>query len=123
MNFKLPSGADPLFGWTEEKTQAYIVDRPLKAGDQMLIVNQQAGLEEYVLATVLNADSGKQHRIVLDQAAAYGGASFYRTGKNCFAPRGKSRMIPPVEEVLAEIAKSPNKRWVMSNRHYGQGPT
>jgi hypothetical protein len=82
-DLKLTAGKDPYFGWTREK---YIIERPPQAGDTMLIVNTQAGFEEYVLATVENPDSGKQHRVILGQAAAWGGASFYRSGRTATHP-------------------------------------
>lgn len=118
-DLKLPTGADPFFGWTPEKTKQYIDERPLKVGDKMLILNQQAGFEEYVLAKVVEPASGRQRRVVLDRAAAWGGASFYRTGKNCFSPTGKSRMIPPVDDVLAAMKGDTSGASVMSNRLYG----
>lgn len=116
---RLATGADGLFGWTPEKTKAYIVDRPLAIGDHMLVVNQQAGFEEYVLATVVNPASGRQRRIILDKAAAYGGTTFYASGKNCFSPRGQSIMIPPVPEVVSLILSVAPRDTIMSNRHYG----
>lgn len=118
-DLKLKKNADPYFGWTPEKTEEYIIARPLKAGDKMLIVNTQAGFEEYVLATVVNQDTGRQHRVVLDTASAWGGTSFYRSGKNCFSPKGKSKMIPPVPEVLEVIATTPSGKFVLSNRRHG----
>lgn len=117
-HIELPKGADPYFGWTEDKTKSYIDDRPLAVGDQMLIVNQQGGLEEYVLANVVNPSSGRQRRVILDASAAWGGSSFYRSGKNCFSPTGKSRMIPPVKEVVDKIKETPTGRRIMSNRLY-----
>lgn len=119
---QLATGADGLFGWTPEKTKGYVVDRPLSIGDAMLIVNQQAGFEEYVLATVVNPAYGKQRRIVLDKAAAYGGTAFFPSGKNCFSPRGKSIMIPPVAEVVNLIMSVAPRDSVMSNRRYGVAP-
>jgi hypothetical protein len=119
----LPTGADPHFGWTPEKIKQYIEERPLQAGDMMLIVNRQAGFEEYILAKVVDPSSGRQRRVVLDRAAAWGGTSFYRTGKNCFSPTGQSRMIPPVEEVLNAMKSDTPGATVMSQRHYGVSTT
>ena len=99
----LDRNADPLFGWTEETTREYIESRPLAKGDRMLIVNRQAGLLEYELATVENPALGRQRRVLLDKPAQYGGATFYRNGKNCFSPKGQSRMIPPVDQVVQAI--------------------
>jgi hypothetical protein len=108
----LIKNSDPYFGWTEEKTKLYIEENSLKIGDQMLIVNTQAGMLEYVIAKVENPDSGRQHRVILTATADWGGASFYRSGKNCWSPTGQSRMIPPVSKVIEafneKLLKYPN---------------
>ncbi|SEP43015.1 hypothetical protein SAMN05216316_3087 [Nitrosovibrio sp. Nv6] len=93
----------PLFGWTEEGVRSYIENKPLAAGDVMIIYNGQAGFHTYTLAVVENPAWGKQRRVILSKSAAFGGSSFYRTGKNCFSPKGKSRMIPPTQQ-LSQIS-------------------
>ncbi len=99
-----PSGF-PHFGWTEDSTKQYIIDKPLAIGDPMIIYNGQAGMHNYVLAQVQNPSLGKQRRVLLSKAGAYGGALFYRSGKNCFAPTGKTRMLPPVHALMIHLAE------------------
>ena len=94
----------PFFGWDETSLKAYCDEKPLQEGDHMIIYNGQSGLHQYVLATVVNARSGKQSRIILSKSAAWGGASFYRTGKNCFSPKGQSKMLPPIPELIQHIS-------------------
>lgn len=93
----------PLFGWTDEATRRYIEEKPLVSGDFMVIYDGQAGFHQYRLATVENPASGKQRRVLLSKAAAFGGTSFYRTGKNCFSPTGQSRMLPPIPELAEHL--------------------
>jgi hypothetical protein len=90
----------PLFGWTDETVREYIKSKPLAVGDFMIIYDGQAHIHRYSLAVVENPASGRQHRVILSKAAAYGGVSFYRTGKNCFSPKGHSRMIPPTVQLI-----------------------
>lgn len=78
---KAPDGY-PMFGWTDNSTRDYIQNKPLVVGDLMIIYNGQGGLHEYSLASVENPSSGKQRRVIVSKAAAFGGTSFYRTGKN-----------------------------------------
>lgn len=99
-----PSGF-PLFGWTEETTKQFIAEKPLQAGDPMIIYNGQAGMHHYVLATVENPALGKQKRVLLSRSGAYGGTTFYRSGKNCFAPTGQTRMLPPVPELMSHLSE------------------
>lgn len=100
-----PSGF-PMFGWTEEKTKLFIADKPLQAGDSMIIYNGQAGMHHYILAKVENPALGMQKRVLLSKSGAYGGTTFYRSGKNCFAPTGQTRMLPPVPELMSHLSES-----------------
>lgn len=97
ISIEAPEGY-PLFGWTDEGVRSYIENKPLAVGDVMIIYNGQAGFHEYGLAVVNNPASGKQRRVILSKSAAFGGSSFYRTGRNCFSPKGQSRMIPPISQ-------------------------
>jgi hypothetical protein len=101
-----PPPGFPLFGWTEEKTKTFIADKPLQAGDPMIIYNGQAGMHHYQLAKVENPALGKQKRVLLSKAGAYGGSTFYRSGKNCFAPTGQTRMLPPIPELMSHLSES-----------------
>lgn len=93
----------PLFGWDERSIKEYCDRKPLQSGDWMIIYNGQAGFHEYSLAVVEDSSSGPQRRVILSKAAAWGGASFYRTGKNCFSPKGKSKMIPPIPALMKNL--------------------
>lgn len=104
-NVSAPSGF-PMFGWTEETTKKFIDAKPLQAGDPMIIYNGQAGLHHYVLARVENPALGKQKRVLLSKSGAYGGATFYRSGKNCFSPTSQTRMLPPVPELMEHLSDS-----------------
>ncbi len=66
----------PFFGWDEDTIKAYIVNRPLEAGDSMLIYNGQWNMHNYVLATVINPALGRQKRVVLSAASATGEPTF-----------------------------------------------
>jgi hypothetical protein len=94
----------PLFGWTHESTKKYVEDKPLAVGDQMIIYNGQSGMHHYVLAFVENPSLGSQKRVLLSRSGAYGGTTFYRSGKNCFAPTGQTRMLPPVDALMDHFA-------------------
>lgn len=93
----------PYFGWDEVTTKEYIESRPLAAGDTMLIYNGQANMHHYDAATVVDPALGKQKRVLLSKSSATGGTTFYRSGKNCFSPKGQSRMLPPVPEIMQAI--------------------
>ncbi|NEZ03073.1 hypothetical protein G4Y73_02785 [Wenzhouxiangella sp. XN201] len=93
-------GDHPYFGWTEEAIKQYIIDKPLAQGDLMMIYNGYGGRHHYQLARVQNTCVGAQKRVVLTKSAWFGGPVFYRTGKNCYAPTGQSRMLPPVSELM-----------------------
>ena len=100
-----------MFGWTEYTIKQFIADKPLQAGDPMIIYNGQAGMHHYMLAKVENPELGNQKRVLLSKSRAYGGTTFYRSGKNCFAPTGQTRMLPPVPELMAHLSES-NDVWL-----------
>ena len=100
---KAPEGY-PLFGWTDQSTRCHIENKPLIAGDLMIIYNGQGGGHEYSLASVENPSSGKQLRVILSKAAATGGTSFHRTGKICFSPKGRSRMLPLIPVLMEHLS-------------------
>jgi hypothetical protein len=93
------------FGWTEENIKQYVLDKGLQIGDLMIIYNGQAGMHHYTLARVENPALGKQKRVLLSKAATHGGATFYRSGKNCFSPRGQSRMLSPVPALIEYLSE------------------
>jgi hypothetical protein len=93
----------PYFGWDDDTTKAYIVDRPLAFGDIMLIYNGQANMNHYEVATVVDPALGRQKRVLLSTPSATGGMTFYRSGKNCFSPKGQSRMLPPASEIMERL--------------------
>lgn len=93
----------PFFGWDEEAVKKYIESKPLSAGDQMIIYNGQAGFHSYSLAIVVNPASGRQRRVILSRCGNYGGTSFYRSGKNCYCPKGQTKMIPPVPQLMEHL--------------------
>lgn len=93
----------PYFGWSEETTKAYVVDRPLAVGDLMLIYNGQGNMHHYQLATVVDPALGRQRRVLLSTSSATGGTTFYRNGKNCFSPKGQSRMLPPIADIVERL--------------------
>lgn len=97
-----PEGA-PLFGWDWDSVKDYVVQKPLEAGDQMIIHNSHAGLETYQLADVHAVNSGHQKRVILSRAGYSGGLSFHRSGRSCFHARGQTRMIPPIQALMEHL--------------------
>ena len=91
----------------KEKVKNYINNKPLKKGDEIIIYNGQAGLNEYILAEVVEPHYGKNgHKVQLSKegsSACYNysrGDIFHRTGTNVSAPKGKSYMLPPIEGMM-----------------------
>ena len=64
----------------------------------VVIRNTQAGQLSYKRATVQGIAKG---RIRLDSYGNSGGVTFYFSGRNCFHPKGQTRLVEPTEEVLA----------------------
>lgn len=101
-----PHGKDLLLGWTEEKTKAYIETKPLAAGDLMVVASTYGGLASYELVKVINPAHGRQRRVLVSgHRSPHAGATFYRSGKNCFSPKGQTRLIPPSPEISDHLVE------------------
>jgi len=96
---------DPLFGYVGENLKKYIVEKPLKVGDEMMIYGSHNMMHSYMLVVVEKVDVGRQKRVVVSRAAPWGGRSFYRTGTNCYAPTGQSNLIPVIDWVRDQMGK------------------
>lgn len=116
-----PPSGDLLLGWTDPAVKDYIESKPLAAGDMMVVVSQYGGLRSYVLVRVENPALGAQKRVLVSQHQGLGGSTFYRTGKNCFQPKGQTRLIPPTE-CLAPYLKEVGDRVDLAG-FYGIGGT
>lgn len=53
---------------------------------------------------VINPDSGQQKRIIIDKGDSFGGASYYRSSKNGFAPKGQTKLLPFVEALAERLS-------------------
>lgn len=98
----------PCHGQTQESVEAWLRANA-QPGCQVVIRSTQGGLLEYKLATVEAVAKG---RIRLDKGGGAGGVSFYFTGKNCFHPKGQTRLVEPTPEALEACKGLP---------HYGHG--
>lgn len=114
-----PPPGFPYFGWTEDRIKRFVLDTPLKVGDPMIIYNGQGGMHHYVLARVENPALGKQKRVLLSKSSATGGATFYSSGKNCFSPKGRSKMLPLIPELIEHLSDTTDV-W-LATIPYGKG--
>ncbi|WP_157781649.1 hypothetical protein [Rubrivivax gelatinosus] len=95
-----------MLGWTEDQVRTYVDEKPLATGDHMIVLNEYGGFRSYQLVEVVNPALGRQRRILVSQHQQPGGQTFYRNGKNCFYPKGRTKMIPPTPS-LAPFLQQP----------------
>lgn len=90
---------DPSAAQAIEEIGAYY--RAAKSGDPACIRTTYGGTLSFETATVVR--EAVKSRIVLDQSAWNGGASWYvnekSCGKNCRAPGGQARLVIPTTEI------------------------
>lgn len=94
---------DPLLGYVGDALKNYIETLPLTVGGEMMIYGSHGMLHTYKLVTVEAVNVGRQKRVVVSEAGAWGGKSFYRTGRNCFSPKGQARLIPPIPWLKSQV--------------------
>ena len=96
---------DPLLGFEGDSLKEYIVSKPVQVGDEMILYGGHGHFKKYELVTVEAVDVGRQKRIIISKPCPWGGKSFYRSGINCFAPKGQSHLLPPLPCLKAVMKK------------------
>lgn len=89
--------------FTEEQVKEYFTANPPAQGDTLILSMSQFYRNAYRLVRVVNPASGKQRRIIVEKGDAFGGASYYRSGKSTFAPKGQTVLRPYVEAVAEKL--------------------
>ena len=93
-----PFYTDPAAEQSSEQIEKFL--RAICDGDEVAIHNRQGGqnLLEIEIATV--TEVRPRGRLWTDKSAPYGDNRwFMKSGSNCGAPTGKSRLVIPTEEV------------------------
>lgn len=84
------------FGWEFKTTRQYFKKNPPKIGEYLLAVSTQASMLTYEIAAVNRVNN---RTIQLDKQFTWAGPSFYYSGKNCFSPKGRTRVVPLKKEM------------------------
>ncbi|WP_338923765.1 hypothetical protein V0M98_36775 (plasmid) [Pseudomonas silesiensis] len=93
-----------LLNYTDELVKEHFDQHPPYAGQTLILSMQQHNMNRYRLVKVVNPASGRQKRIIIDHSESFGGASYYRSGKSGFAPKGQTRLLPFVEAVAERLS-------------------
>ncbi|APC19513.1 hypothetical protein BLL42_27680 (plasmid) [Pseudomonas frederiksbergensis] len=93
-----------LLNFTLESTKAHFEENPPTQGQILILSMQQHNMNRYRLVKVINPASGRRRRIIISHGEAFGGASYYRSGKSCFAPTGQTKLLPPVPAVAERLS-------------------
>lgn len=91
----------PCYGQTAETVKKWLEEN-VHLGAQVVVRHTQGGRVQYVQATVVRLGKG---RFEVDSIGAHSlspaGTSFYYSGKNCWHPKGQTRLVASTEAVLA----------------------
>jgi hypothetical protein len=93
-----------LLNFTDELVKEHFDQHPPYAGQTLILSMQQHNMNRYRLVKVVNPASGRQKRIIIDHSESFGGASYYRSGKSGFAPKGQTRLLPYIEAVAERLS-------------------
>jgi len=103
---KLYSARD--LNWTHETVKKHFEGNPPVIGQELIVLDTSGRLNTYALVTVKNPEHTKQKRIVIESYTnGYSGQSFYRSGKNCFAPKSQVTLLP-YNQIIGEMIKKGN---------------
>ncbi|HAS8570120.1 TPA: hypothetical protein I7778_20595, partial [Vibrio vulnificus] len=98
--------SDPILGFEGDVLKSYLNENPVSVGDEMMIYGSHGMMHHYIKVVIEAVDSGRQKRIVVSTSGFSGGKSFYRTGKNCYAPTGQSKLIPLFPCIESQMGQS-----------------
>lgn len=91
----------PYFGQSAEQIEAWLRAN-IQIGANVAVRNTQGGLLHYLPAKVVRLARG---RFEVEPGETYGlgasGNTFYYSGKNCWHPKGQTRLVIPTSEVIA----------------------
>lgn len=97
--------SDPILGFEGDTLKYYLEQNSVSEGDAMMIYGSHGMMHHYTKVVVEAINSGRQKRIVVSKSGYSGGRSFYRTGKNCFAPTGQSKLIPLIPFIESQMGQ------------------
>ncbi|ELR8730170.1 hypothetical protein V4F56_004413 [Vibrio vulnificus] len=97
--------SDPILGFEGDTLKSYLEQNAVSVGDEMMIYGSHGMMHHYTKVVVEAVNSGRQKRIVVSKSGYSGGKSFYRTGKNCFAPTGQSKLIPLIPYIEGQMGQ------------------
>jgi hypothetical protein len=91
----------PCHGQTEESVKDWLRSN-VHIGCAVAIRNTPAGFLQYVPATVVRMGRGRFEVAPLNSfTLSSAGNTFYYSGKNCWHPKGQTRLVIPTPEVIA----------------------
>lgn len=111
--------------WTFDSVKEYFEENPPYEGQELLIHDTSGNTNTYAIVTVKVASSGRQKRIIIDSYSnGYSGQSFYRSGKNCWAPTGQVKLLPYNEAIGVLVKQEPRGELSISSekviKHIGE---
>lgn len=91
----------PCFGQSAKQVEAWLRAN-VQIGTTVAVRNTQGGLLHYVPARVVRIGQGRfEVKPEETHGLGRGGSTFYYSGKNCWHPKGQTRLVIPTSEVAA----------------------
>lgn len=91
----------PCYGQTADEVEAWLRAN-VRIGATVALRHTQAGFLQYATATVTRIGKDRFEVDALGPGnLSTAGRSFYYSGKNCWSPKGQTRLVIPTEVVLA----------------------
>ena len=103
--------------WTFDGVKEHFEGNPPYVGQELLIHDTSWHTNTYAIVTVKVPSHTRQKRIIVESYTnGYSGQSFYRSGKNCFSPKGQVKLLPYNEKIGSLIKKSPRNELRLSSQ-------
>ncbi|HHP0467536.1 TPA: hypothetical protein ACRZZI_005217, partial [Vibrio harveyi] len=103
--------------WSFDSVKEYFEDNPPYLGQELLVHDTSWHTNTYAVVTVKVPAHTKQKRIVVESYTnGYSGQSFYRSGKNCFSPKGQVRLLPYNDKIGSLAKQAPRNEVQLSSK-------
>lgn len=94
----------PCYGQTAEEVEKWL-RKNVQVGAQVIVRHGQGGIIQYIKAKVIRLGRGRfEVDSIGEQSLSPASNNFYYSGKNCWHPKGQTRLVAATEKVLEATA-------------------
>lgn len=89
----------PCYGQTDDEVKHWLTEN-VQVGAQVVVRHGQGGIIQYIKANIIRLGRGRfEVDSIGAQSLSPASTSFYYSGKNCWHPKGQTRLVAATQSV------------------------